>query len=138
MSARAAGNDDARQQPPALGPEGFRRLDQRGVDLADRVRDDQDLLEEGPDDDDRDLRRIVDAQDRDAEGAKGRGRQITEKLDERLLQPSKKAIGAAEDPERHPQDRGNHEAPEDRADAAAQALIQPRFARQARQAVEGR
>ena len=92
-----------RTRLPAARAERLRGLDERGIDLAHGVRDDEHLLEKGADEDDGDLRPVIDAENGHAERAKGRRGQVAEKLDERLLQPREKTIGAAENPERHAQ-----------------------------------
>ncbi len=82
-----AGNDDARDQHAARRAQRLGGLEQRGIDAAGGVGDDQHLLEEGPDEDDRDLGRVLDAQHRDRERAERGRRQVAEELDERLGQP---------------------------------------------------
>ncbi len=79
-----AGNDDARDQHAPRRAQRLGRFEQGGIDPARRVGDDQNLLEEGADEDDRDLGRVLDAQDRDGESAERGRRQIAEELDERL------------------------------------------------------
>ena len=60
-------DDDAPHQTPSARAERLRRLDQRGIDLAHGVRDDQHLLEKRPDEDDRDLRPVIDTENGDAQ-----------------------------------------------------------------------
>ena len=102
-----------------------RGFDQRDVELARGVGDDQHLLEERADDDDGDLGAVIDAEDGDGQRAEGRRRQIAEELDERFAQPRERAVGAAENAERHADQRGDEEAPEDDLDAVPQAFVQP-------------
>ncbi len=121
---------DARHHHPgdqagAPGPQGLRRLEDGGFQLAGGVGDDEHLLEQGADDDDGDLGAVVDAQDGHRQGAEGGGRQVAEEFDEGLGQPAQGHIGAGQDAQGHADDGGQHEAPEDDLDAVPQALVQP-------------
>ena len=80
-----AGDDHAREELAAIGAERLRRLEQRGVDAARGVGDDQHLLEKRADEDDGDLGRVVDAEHRHRQRAERGRRQVTEEFDERLL-----------------------------------------------------
>ena len=64
-------NDDAPHQAQSARSERLRRLDERRIDLAHGIRYDQHLLEERSDHDDGNLRPVVDAENGDAERAKG-------------------------------------------------------------------
>ena len=69
--------------------------------------------------------RVVDPHHRDRQRAeRGRG-QIAKELDERLGEPRHRRQGAAQDAERHADQRRDQEAPEDDADAVQQRLVQP-------------
>ena len=85
----------------------------------------ENLLEQRADDDDRDFRTVVDAEDRDGQRAECRRRQIAEEFDERLDQPRETAVGAAKNAQRHADDRRDQEAPENDLDAVPEALMQP-------------
>ena len=101
----------------AAGAQGLRGFEQRRVHPARRVGDDQHLLEERADEDDGDLGRVVDAEDGHRQRAeRGRG-QVAKELDERLVEPRDRGNGAAQDAERHAEQRRDREAPEDDADA---------------------
>ncbi|HEY2758209.1 MAG TPA: hypothetical protein VGJ01_21030 [Pseudolabrys sp.] len=112
-----------------LVPSVSARLDQCDVQFPRGVGDDQHLLEECAEDDDGDLRPVIDAQDRHGQGAEGRCRQIAEEFDERLVDAGEGRVGAAENAERHADDGRDHEAPKDDLDAVPQALIKPRAIR---------
>ena len=55
--------------------------------------------------------RVIDAEDGDAERAKGRRGQVAEEFDEWLLEPGEEPVSAAEDAERHADERGDEESP---------------------------
>src|SRR5450631_1240229 len=75
-----AGDDDAREQFSFFGAKRERRLDHSDIKLARRVGDDQNLLEERADDNDGDLRAVINPEDGDRERAEGGRRQIAEEL----------------------------------------------------------
>ena len=125
------------QQAPTGSAESLRGLNEGGIDAAHGIGDDQHLLKKCADENDGDLRGVVDAQHRHAERAKGRGGQVAEELDEGFLKAGKEAVGTAEDAERHAKEGGEKERPGDGANAVAEALVEPGFVGQTRWGSEG-
>ena len=126
-----AGHDHARRAAAQLlRAQRLRRLEQRRIELARGVGDDQHLLEEGADEDDGDLRAVVDAEHRHRQRAERGRRQVAEELDERLGQPRERRGSV---PHRIPS--GTPMIDEIRkpqkmtCDAVPQALVQPRLVR---------
>ena len=105
MSVMDAGMMTRLHQFPAARAERLRGFEQRGIHLAHGVGDDEHLLEKGADENDGDLRGVIDAEDRHAQRAEGRRGQVAKEFDERFLQFGKEAVGAAENSQRHAEDR---------------------------------
>ena len=108
-----------------LVPSVIAAFDQRVVELAGCVGDDQHLLKEGADDDDGDLRPVIDAEDGDRERTEGGSGQVAEELHEGFGQFRDRGIGAAENSQGHAEDRGDDETPEDELNAVPEAFMQP-------------
>src|ERR1700722_12787029 len=120
-----AGDHDAHEQLAAARTEREGGLEQSRIELARGVGDDQHLLEKRADHDYRDLRSVVDAENRDGQCAEVRRRQVAEELDERLVQARDGGVRPAQYPDGHAQHRGDRESPEDDLDAVPQTLMQP-------------
>ena len=89
------------EQAQAARAQRARRLENGCIEFARGVGDDQHLLKEGADDDDGDLRSVVDAQHRHRQRAEGRRRQVAEEFDEGLVESPQRGISAADDAQRH-------------------------------------
>src|SRR6185503_254609 len=100
-----ARDHDVPNETGARGAERLRGVEQRRIDRARGVGDDEHHLEEGADEDDGDFRLVREPENRDGQRSEHRGRHVPDEIDERLEQAREERERSAQNAEWNAEDR---------------------------------